>query len=158
VVLGVIALLGVLFSVAIQLGIGKARSAACISNLRQIYGALQQYASDNDGQLPIMLPLRASLHDPGPTLDTALTTYLADPKVFHCPADPALFAQSGCSYLWIYGMSVNASGQPNGSMIHPTFPLLQNANLPQIPFVSDKESFHATTPGAHIVYADGHVE
>jgi hypothetical protein len=156
--MGIIAILGVLGNVAIRLSIQKSRSAACTSNLRQIYGGLQAYASDNNQAIPVMLPLRASKSDPGPTLDTALTAYLPDASIFHCPADATLFAQSGCSYLWDYGLSVNAQGQQNGSMVAPTFPLLKTTNTTQIPFISDKQSFHATTPSSHTIYADGHVE
>ena len=158
VVMGIIAVLGALSTAVIQLGLERGRSAACIANLTHIYAGLQQYAGDNNQQLPVMLPLRASLGDPGPTLDTALTNYLSEPSVFHCPADHTVFLQSGCSYLWIYGMSVNGQGQQNQSMISPSFPLLQTASTSMIPFISDKESFHHSTPGAHIIYADGHVQ
>ena len=158
VVMGIIALLSLLANVAIHLGIEKARSTACISNLRQIYIGLQTYASDNGQQLPVMLPMRASTNDPGPTLDTALTAYLPNSSTFHCPADSVVFAQSGCSYMWAYGLSVNAQGQQNGSMITLSFPLLKTTNTAQIPFISDKQSFHTTSPGAHIVYADGHIQ
>ncbi len=158
VVMGVIAVLGVVANSMIRVGLNKAQSAACISNLRQIYNGLQACASDNSQQLPAMLPMRASVNDPGPTLDTALVAYLPNSAIFHCPADAVLFAQSGCSYLWVYGLSVNAQGQQNGNMVTLSFPLLQTSNTAQIPFVSDKQSFHGISPGSHIVYADGHVQ
>jgi prepilin-type N-terminal cleavage/methylation domain-containing protein len=159
VVLGVIAVLAALSNVALQHALQASRSAACLSNLHQIYIALQGYSGDNNGNLPVMLPLRASVNDSGPTLDTVLVpSYISDPSVFHCPADASLFAQSGSSYLWDYGYSVNANGQQNDSMIAPTFPLLSTTSLSQIPFVSDKESFHKTNPASHIIYADGHAQ
>lgn len=158
VVMGIVAVLGVLSTAAIQSGLERGRSAACIGNLTRIYTALQQYAGDHSGFLPVMLPLRGSSGDPGPTLDTELGDYLPDPSVFHCPADHSVFLQSGSSYLWVYGMSVDSQGQQNQSMLAPSFPLLQTASTSLIPFVSDKESFHRGTPGAHIVYADGHVQ
>lgn len=141
----------------IQIGIQRAQNSTCMSNQEQIYNALQQLAADNNGQLPVMLPMRASVTDSGPTLDTALASYITDPSVFHCPADKTLFAQSGCSYLWVYGYSVNAQGQQNTSLINPSFPLFKQSNASQIPFVSDKEAFHPAG-GSHVLYADGHVQ
>jgi prepilin-type N-terminal cleavage/methylation domain-containing protein/prepilin-type processing-associated H-X9-DG protein len=158
VAIGVIALLVAVTNPMLQGAMERARSAGCVAHLRQIYSGLQAYGADKDQHLPIMLPMRASLQDSGPTLDTALAPYISDPSVFHCPADSVLFAQSGCSYLWDYGYSVNAQGQQNDSMISPSFPLLQGSNLSDIPFVSDKESFHKIAPGAHILYGDGHVQ
>ena len=55
-------------------------------------------------------------------------------------------------------MSVNGQGQQNQSLVSVSFPLLQTASTSLIPFISDKESFHRGTPGAHIIYADGHVQ
>ena len=156
--MGIIALLGALVDPLIQLGLEKAHTTTCISNLHQIYDGLLEYATDHNEQLPVMLTARATLSDPGPTLDTALVAYLPNPSVFHCPDDHSVFAQSGSSYLWVYGLSVNAQGQPNVNFFSPAFPLLQ-ATLPsQIPFVSDQQSFHSISPGTHIVYADGHIK
>lgn len=158
VVMGIISLLAAVLYPFLQRGIQQSLSTGCISHLQRIYVGLQQYASDHNAQFPVMLPLRASVSDSGPTLDTTLTSYLPDPSVFHCPADNSLFAQSGCSYLWVYGYSVNAQGQQNSTMVAPSFPLLGQTNPSQIPFVSDKVAFHLTTPSSHIVYADGHIQ
>jgi prepilin-type N-terminal cleavage/methylation domain-containing protein/prepilin-type processing-associated H-X9-DG protein len=158
VAMGVIAILAALFNPVLQRALQSAQSAKCISHLQQINTALQTFASDNSQQLPVMLPLRSSTTDPGPTLDTALSSYLTDPNVFHCPSDPTVYGQSGCSYLWVYGYSVNAQGQQNSNMVSPSFPLLNETDLSKIPFVSDKQGFHKILPNTHILYGDGHVE
>lgn len=52
----------------------KARRISCFSNLRQIYLALDLYASDNESQLPPDLKILSD------------TDYLADQRVFRCPS------------------------------------------------------------------------
>lgn len=154
----VIAILAGLALPAMHWGIEKSRHTGCVSNLRQIYTGLQAYANDNGQNYPVMLLERTSSSDPGPTLDTVLGTTLTDPSVFHCPADRSLFAKSGCSYLWVYALSVNPNGEQNSNAVAPSFPLLQQTALMTIPLVTDKESFHHTSPAEHVMYADGHVD
>jgi prepilin-type N-terminal cleavage/methylation domain-containing protein len=88
VVIAVIAILAaILFPVFAQAR-AKARQIACLSNMRQIGLALQEYASDYDGMMPpsqIYYDL-----DPNPSAPvswpTLIYTYVKSQEVFVCPA------------------------------------------------------------------------
>ncbi|MBC8101158.1 MAG: DUF1559 domain-containing protein [Cytophagales bacterium] len=108
VVIGIIALLAAILFPVFAAARGKARQAACLSNLRQIGTATQMYASDYDGffpyakdasdaNLPQIWPAACQpiirtmpyLHPvPGAGSDEgALATYIRNREVWHCPAD-----------------------------------------------------------------------
>ncbi len=75
----------------------QARQAACISNLRQIYAALELYAQDNDWAeaLPGLDHLRLirSHRD--------LTPYLKSSKIVYCPDTPSdAFEIWSSTYSW----------------------------------------------------------
>jgi len=81
-------LAGLLFPVFAQAR-AKARAATCVSNLRQIGMAIQQYVQDWDGGLP-------EFRQPGTTPEQWLRfrwyghilPYLKSPAILHCPEDP----------------------------------------------------------------------
>jgi hypothetical protein len=95
-------LLVVIVIVAILIGflvpvISKARRAAksarCLSNLRQIAVAFHVYAGDNEGKLP----------DPnavGESWEAVLSNYLKVTDIYRCPADDEVFPAVGSSYDW----------------------------------------------------------
>ncbi|MEM6551528.1 MAG: prepilin-type N-terminal cleavage/methylation domain-containing protein [Planctomycetota bacterium] len=132
-----------------------ARSAACLSNLRQIGIALNAYLTTTYGQLPT-LNNRATLTDPGPALDTLFAPPAfpeITPDLHRCPADlSGIHTTTGTSYFWNFtldGQSVDTlfsiAGGPTPTAIS------------SIPVLSDKEGFHPNLDDRiNILYADGH--
>ena len=91
VVLAIIALLTGLLLPVLSRGPGEARSAACLSNLRQLALGFQMYASEHDGKLPSeeFEMMWEELLDP----------YVGDSRVYICPADAdAAILNAGISY------------------------------------------------------------
>jgi prepilin-type processing-associated H-X9-DG protein/prepilin-type N-terminal cleavage/methylation domain-containing protein len=89
VVIAVLAILaGLLFPVFAQAR-AAARAASCVSNLRQIGMAIQQYVQDWDGGMP---EFRAGGDTPGQWLSFRwyghILPYLKSPAILHCPDDP----------------------------------------------------------------------
>ncbi|MEM6392698.1 MAG: type II secretion system protein [Planctomycetota bacterium] len=157
----VLIILGALIAIAVPVYRSTrdaARSAVCLSNLRQLGIALNAYLNTTDGTLPT-LNNRAALTDPGPALDTLFAPPgfpEITPDLHRCPADTeAIHANSGTSYFWNFtldGQSVDtlfsiAGGSPPGT---PT-------STSTIPVLSDKEGFHPHLEDRiNILYADGH--
>ena len=73
------------------------QTVRCISNLRQIGGALNQYALSNNRLFP--LP-RALSTDPSWEDTLFQGGYLTDPDVLRCPADNLAFTSTNSSYDW----------------------------------------------------------
>lgn len=67
----------------------RARSAQCISNLRQVYGAIAMYSSDHEGLLPPFrtFDLEAPTSDQAARLVAATQPYLRSTQVWFCPSD-----------------------------------------------------------------------
>ena len=63
----------------------RARAAHCVSNLRQVYQAIQMYREDQHGGDPPGALSSAELGLP-PSYD-ALSTYARDPRVFRCESE-----------------------------------------------------------------------
>jgi general secretion pathway protein G len=111
VVIGIIALLAAILFPVFAAARGKARQAACLSNLRQIGAATQMYVSDYDGyfpyakdasdkwvpeiwagapakcreklaDMPLLHPEKDPASDPG-----VLTPYLRNLDIWRCPGD-----------------------------------------------------------------------
>jgi type II secretory pathway pseudopilin PulG len=123
--------------------------AGCLQNLRQIGDAIQMYAGDHGGSLPTMAALRPSREEEGAALDNTLGDYLADGRVFRCPADTKkrLWETTGTSYHWnsaLNGQNVNG------------LQFMGGGDISRIPFVGDKEGFHeGCAEKVNILYADG---
>ena len=136
---------------AISFPIGRAilartRSAACISNLRQIGVALESYLQDNAQTMPAIAAGRKSKAEDTPVLETELASYLPNPEAFHCPADHEVFARSGCSYLW----NSTQSGRNRRNL-----EFFGKTGIDQrIPLVTDKEDWHPGESGVNFLYAD----
>ena len=104
-VIGIIAVLAaILFPVLSRVREGGRRDA-CISNLRQIHGALSMYLQDYDGVYPnavspgdVSNPERWNYKDPDfvkiiptlPQFHTLMYPYIKSKEVFHCPSDNGL--------------------------------------------------------------------
>ncbi|XHR27322.1 MAG: prepilin-type N-terminal cleavage/methylation domain-containing protein [Chthoniobacteraceae bacterium] len=125
-----------------------AKAVGCLSNLRQIGCALQSYLADNDNVMPELQAGRSSKSDDGPAIDTVLAQYADDPKVFACPGDRHIAADTGTSYYWNTVLN-------NQSILGLSF--LTIDDLTRIPIIADKEAFHPYSQNkVNILYADGH--
>jgi prepilin-type N-terminal cleavage/methylation domain-containing protein len=145
----VLAILGALAAFAIPAGRAvqaRSRTAGCLSNLRQIGVGLEAYLQDNNQVLPDIAAGRKSKAEDVPVLETALTPYLPDSKVFHCPADHKIYEKSGCSYIW------NSSQSGRHRLRLEFFGKTGQDN--RIPLISDKESWHPGESGVNFLYAD----
>src|SRR5687768_198858 len=87
VVMGVIAVLIAIVVPAYQRVTAGSRSAACLSNLRQLGAALNLYLGENQMIMPELKAGRTSREDDVPVIDNTLNKYISDPRVFLCPAD-----------------------------------------------------------------------
>jgi prepilin-type N-terminal cleavage/methylation domain-containing protein/prepilin-type processing-associated H-X9-DG protein len=154
VVIGIIGLLAALLLPVLAKSKERGRSAACLSNLRQIGLSVQMYVQDNENKMPAIRD--ASLSPPGSvtnTIDVVLTNYLGNPRVLACPSDrQQLFAQTGASYAW--NSLINGQDADHFSVFAIQF------DPHNIPIAFDKEAFHAdagTGRGVNYLYADGHI-
>lgn len=145
----VLAIIGALAAIAFPIGrsvIAKSRSAACLSNLRQIGVALESFLQDNAQTMPDIAAGRKSKADDTPVLETVLASYLPDPEAFHCPADHECHEKSGSSYLW----NSSQSGRRRVALVF----FGQEGDDRRIPLVTDKEAWHPGDPGVNFLYAD----
>jgi prepilin-type N-terminal cleavage/methylation domain-containing protein len=96
VVIGIITLLlGLLLGFIVRARNAGA-STKCLSHLRAIGSALHMAAADNNNRFPDPLETDQSWEK----ILTQDGKYLADAKVFQCPADEEVFPTVGSSYDW----------------------------------------------------------
>jgi prepilin-type N-terminal cleavage/methylation domain-containing protein/prepilin-type processing-associated H-X9-DG protein len=155
VVVAVIAILAALLLPAMSKAKERARSTACLSNLRQLGIALQIYVDENNNRMPIMQNrgTNASIVVSN-TVDVVLTNHLGNPQVLRCPSDRlGWFEQTGSSYDWNFLLN----GQPADQLRIFTFDFGASGT----PLFYDRESFHAALGEVrrrNFLYADGHVK
>jgi prepilin-type N-terminal cleavage/methylation domain-containing protein/prepilin-type processing-associated H-X9-DG protein len=157
IVIGIIALLVALILPPVSRSNEHAKSAACLSNLRQIGLALQLYTQDHDNKMPVMydafLSTNSSPLTNTATIDIVLSNYLGNVRVLRCLSDNKhLFEQTGASYAW----NSLANGQDADHLEVFSIPFDPH----NIPLVFDKEAFHASigrNRGVNYLYADGHI-
>ena len=158
VVIAIIAILAALLLPAVAKSKEQGRSAACLSNLRQVGLALQMFTQDNDNKLPVMydalLSTNNALTTNFATMDLVLSNHLGNVRVLLCPSDgKQLFAQTGSSYAW----NTLVNGQDADHLV--VFSI--DFDPHNIPLAFDKEAFHATVGsgrGVNYLYADGHIK
>jgi prepilin-type N-terminal cleavage/methylation domain-containing protein len=131
VVIAIIALLAALLTPVFNAANGRARTASCLGNLRQLLLGWKMYADDNEGVLAVNVPFSANLPAwvSAGLSDAALATdnttiqkgliypYVRNPLVYHCPADTTMTngAPNVLSYSmnsWMGSRTMNASLQP----------------------------------------------
>ena len=89
VVIAIIAILAAILLPALQSARARGKSANCISNLKQLGSALQQYIPDNDDWMPLFRDICAGGH-----WAYKLAKYLnvdvnkPRPPIYECPEDP----------------------------------------------------------------------
>jgi len=129
----------------------NARSAACLSNLRQLGTALNLYLGENRETMPTLQAGRRSKAEEVPVIDNTLDVYAKNPAVFACPSDKKqLAATTGTSYYWNTAL--------NGQALASLKFLNLSDSLNQIPILADKEGFHPfVDKKVNLLYADGHV-
>jgi prepilin-type N-terminal cleavage/methylation domain-containing protein len=145
----VLAIIVALAAIAFPIGksiMAKSRSAACLSNLRQIGTALEAYLQDHAQTMPQIAAGRKSKGEDSPVLETELASYLSNPETFHCPADHKCYEASGCSYLW-------NSSQSGRHRLQLEFFGKEGSDR-RIPLVTDKEDWHPGESGVNFLYAD----
>lgn len=188
VVIAVIALLAALLFPVFAQARAKARQTVCISNLRQIGLAVEQYASDHDDTLMpgTLLPAPGASGNPQYAGWAGLcNTYARALGIFRCPASAASNADSSTpprslvSYFFNLNLAgVEApAGMPRAQLSAPSATILvaeTSEGLPGIyvPFGQPEEavspfanSFVAFVPSASrhqggrcFLLADGHVK
>jgi len=106
VVMAIIAILASLSTPVVGGAIERGRSTKCLSNLRQIGVAVQQYAADNDYRYPAIETVPPSLppeaENPGTALEK-LGPYGITQEILICPSDAATkkdFEKHGTSYYF----------------------------------------------------------
>jgi prepilin-type N-terminal cleavage/methylation domain-containing protein/prepilin-type processing-associated H-X9-DG protein len=156
VVIAIIAVLAALLLPVVAKSKEHGKSAACLSNLRQIGIALQLYVQDHENRLPLMYDALMSTNSPptNATIDLVLSNYLGNVRVLLCPSDrKELFAQTGSSYAW--NSLVNGQDADHLEVFSIPF------DPHNIPLAFDKEAFHAAVgkgKGVNYLYADGHIK
>ena len=102
--------------------------------------------------MPTLKAGRTALADDVPVIDNMLNAYVANPRVFACPADTAgLAVKSGTSYYW--NVALNGQALSTLNFLH------LDGGPALIPILSDKQAFHPyTETRVNILYADGHAD
>ncbi len=163
VVVVIIGLLAALLLPVVQGMIERSRTAACASNLRQIWMAVNAAAMDNSNKYPVIKlnPTDESAGEDAKELPEALAQYGITPKNLQCASDlkgPNWFAKVRTSYMWQPMAEEETVG--NVRIVTPwrTF----TARPSKVPMLTDYEAVHQPdSPGVrklmNVVYVDGHV-
>jgi prepilin-type N-terminal cleavage/methylation domain-containing protein/prepilin-type processing-associated H-X9-DG protein len=158
VVIAIIALLAAFLLPVLGRSKEAARSAACISNLRQIGIALQLYVDANNNRLPAMRDQLMDTNSPPtnalPGVEVVLKNDLGNTNVLRCPSDrEQIFERTGSSYAW--------NSLLNDQVADNLTVLGLNVSPHAIPVFFDKQGFHAARGPARAInylYADGHIK
>ena len=151
VVIAIIAILtGLLFPVLAKVR-EKAKKSSCLNNLRQIGVALNAYAANDRGNMPVCV--RAPLEPDDPYSIRAVLD-LKSFNVYHCPGDTEEIYE-GKTYFERYGTSYEWNAWLNGKMIDKPKFGISDMNL-SIPVMGDAMNFHGKL-GRNYLYPDGRV-
>jgi prepilin-type N-terminal cleavage/methylation domain-containing protein len=143
----VIVILATLAAISVPIGrsmVGRAKEAACLSQLRSLGVGLQSYLAENGNIMPTLNPARRYKGQDVPVLETVLLPYVGSEEGFHCPADAKDFKKSGCSYFW--------NSTQNGLHASKLSFFGIKDNPAKTPLITDKESYHPH--GTNFLYAD----
>ena len=149
VVIAIIAILASILFPVFSRAREKARETTCRSNLRQIGVAIQMYASDYDGLLPLANSQPSVAGPPG--LPDVIQPYVRNVQIFRCPSDrPKKWQTEGTSYD--YGLTLLDIGMPPQPLDYPF-----NTEPSQCPLCGDfEQDWHFGKP--NILFVDGHVK
>ena len=182
VVIAIIAILAAILFPVFAKAREKARSASCMSNLKQIGLAARMYVQDYDEMFPssrIVPGTQAHWGDYGWMVANGVQTitdtqlqgypsllqpYIKNTQIFWCPSDtnsPSDVPTAQVSYFWRH--CVDVSGWINGGPKDASFcrPSEQIIVYEYFDFHGDKVGLWNTTPGVRLInscFADGHVK
>ena len=164
-VIAIIGMLATLLFPSIQTGIQKAKGTQCLSNLRQIGVAVQQYVADpeNGDQFPPIYNVSSSnassqsgVNSNAPTSVLlplqCLEIYGVTMALLTCPSDPAPDPAYG-SYLW---SPVLQSESPENVHVYTRGGVFTISKLSRMTVCTDKGMPHLGK--LNVLRADGHVE
>jgi prepilin-type N-terminal cleavage/methylation domain-containing protein/prepilin-type processing-associated H-X9-DG protein len=143
----VLVIIGILAGIAYPISrsmVGKAREAACLTNLRSVGVGLQGYLQEHNDKMPELAQGRASKLDEQPVLETVLLPYLQSAEAFHCPADKTEFPKTGSSYFW--------NSTQSGLQISKLAIFGIKDRPDKVPLIYDKEAWHPNK--VNFLYAD----
>ncbi len=164
VVIAIIAILAGLLLPALARAKERARSVACLSNLKQLGIAVVAYADENDGKLPSAEELPSAPVDTtnvlaricdllAPQLGYQTNALPTVNTVFRCPSDRlGYFETNGSSYGWVAHYNGKPAHNPRSRPENP---------IEEAPLMYDYESFHnsgGTSGSMNFLFADFHVE
>lgn len=128
----------------------RAKAVNCLGHLRSLGVALSSYLAENQMTMPTMEAARADKSEDVAVIDNTLNDFLTSDKVFLCPADGHVGAETGTSYFW----NSTLNGQPLASLRF----LIFSPDQSKIPVLVDKEGWHKKTKDkVNHLFADGHV-
>ena len=156
VVIAIIAILASILFPVFSRAREQARKASCAAHLRQIGLAIQMYAQDYDGLLPLADP-SSDTHgyptDSFAPIYEALSPYTRNNQIFRCRSDREWYKTKGwnvTSYEWL---------QPfNGLPIDS--PVFLGYDLTEVPCMLDGDNFHDRSAdfARNCLWLDGHVK
>lgn len=155
VVLAIIGLLAALLLPGLSGATGRARSIACLSNLKQVGIALRLYLDESQERFPVIQNGGRNLPPlPGTSIQEVLGGRLGNSQVLKCPGDrEKWYEEAGSSYFWNFLLN----GQPAAALKVMGLPVKENG----IAVFSDQAAFHAALGagrGKNHLYADGAVK
>jgi prepilin-type N-terminal cleavage/methylation domain-containing protein len=117
VVIAIIGLIAALLLPALNAANGSARTAGCLSNLRQLMLGWKMYADENNGVLAVNIPLPGNspawiagdFAEPGESTNTTIVRqglifpYVRNAAIYRCPGDAAV--SNGAPVILSYSMN-----------------------------------------------------
>jgi prepilin-type N-terminal cleavage/methylation domain-containing protein/prepilin-type processing-associated H-X9-DG protein len=157
-----IAIAGILMALAMpeyQKMVARARSVACLNNLRQIGIAVGAYLADNDNTFPFIEPnpddpVYDAVYEAKPML-TELGPYGVTQQILKCPEDlkaSNYFQLRGSSYQWCPILDGELKVNP---VVYGRRGGARTVNPARMRLCMDFETVHFNR--ANRLYADGHV-
>jgi prepilin-type N-terminal cleavage/methylation domain-containing protein/prepilin-type processing-associated H-X9-DG protein len=158
-VIAIVAILGALAWPEYQKIVERARSVACMNNLRQIGIAVGTYLADNDNTFPFIEPnpndpVYDAAYEAEPML-AELGPYGVTPQLLRCPADLKAgnyFRSRGSSYQWSPMLDGEVRVNP---VVYGRRGGARTVNPARMRLCMDFEAVHFNR--VNRLYADGHV-
>ena len=154
VVIAIIAILASILFPVFAKAREKARQSRCVSNIKQLTMAVQQYADDNDEVLP-----PNHVYAPSTNYPNAILTYVKDYAVFLCSSHEQRLVLPGATGsldgFSSYGMNDNLTYTANGTF-DPFFDPEQGRALSDIQYPSElillveNSSFADSNPSVYV--------
>jgi type II secretory pathway pseudopilin PulG len=165
VLIAIISILSSLLLPALVRGKSRARSIACVSNLRQIGLALNVYIQDNRDRLPVCAGYLPSQMPTNAPITTTLFPNQKTNQLFCCPADYTIFPTELTSYEWNFWLNDAPYTAPQWATIFNTEAGIIVNDLfggrNDTPIMGDANPYHGATSqlmGKNALYFDGRVQ